>query len=315
MTSRYSTLGIMLLLVCVLLGVGCTDNSIENNPQYQKPAITENTTIPVHSLNSEQYKDLACPIGALIPNSVTSGNPITYKSQGSDPDTSQIRVWLFGPKAAMKFELTINPSDPHNLTIPRDVTQKLNNGTYNLLFEYPDMYGRSDLALNNSKKSDWITNRNGDLVLDLSVVRNGGINGEDAANVIEKAIAATDGKQLVERTTMNVSEAFVHINPVTDHVIGDKFWINGTTNIAEGDTIAFQVYPAVPKISEKRNQSEFGLGYFEIKVTKGECGINSWHAYYDTTWSKNETMMITAASIIQNAAEVRKFNITESPIP
>jgi hypothetical protein len=302
----------MFLLVCVLLGVGCTDNSIENNPHYPNPAISEKTTIPVPPLIIEQYQDLACPVGARIPNSVTSGNPITYKSQGSDPDTSQIRVWLFGPKTAMKFPLNINHSDPHNLTIQREITHQLHNGTYHLLFEYPDMYGRSDLALNNSKKPDWITNRNGDLVVDLSVVRNGGLKGEDAANVIEKAIAATGGKQLVERTTMNVSEAFVHINPVADHVIGDKFWINGTTNIAEGDIIAFQVYPAIRKISEKRNQSEFGLGYFEIKVTHGECGINSWHAYYDTTWSKNETMMITATSMIQNAAEVRKFNITDS---
>jgi hypothetical protein len=70
----------------------------------------------------------------------------------------------------------------------------------------------------------------------------------------------------------NVSPFFVTMDPVGEHVIGDTFFINGTTNVPSGNnTISLEISPGT------FNPSGFGY-YFSstVPIKPGEQGVNTW---------------------------------------
>jgi hypothetical protein len=226
-----SAVALCIVLLAMLLAAGCSEPAAENRTVnatppliIPQPATTEIPTSvnPNKPLCSQQGKD---------PNSVVSGEPFFYQSHVPNPNASTIRVWIFGPNTAIIPGSDSDSLDRSNLTLSGEVTQGLKNGIYQVLFQYPDESGQFDVAIKNSQFPHWILNKNGDLVLDIEKVRNGGMKGIDAADILEKAINSDESNQKAERTTINITEAWIIINPVQDAKRGTSFTINGTTNL------------------------------------------------------------------------------------
>ena len=305
-----------IVMMAVLLAAGCIEPATKDNMTNTMPSIT----IPSSAITTTDISVRLTPVFPLCPprekdpNSIISGEPFIFQSRIPNPDASKIRVWIFGLKTAMMFGPYSLPDDKNNLTISGEATSDLNNGTYQVLFQYPDDSGLFDVGMKNPKYPSWILNKNGDLVLDIDIVRKGGMTGIDAADVLEKAINSAGSDQKTERTTVNVTAAWIRINPIGNHTIGDKFTISGTTNLAEGQEVAFDIMPVIDRRSEFAK--EWAMTHYVAntqRVKSGTCGMNTWSFDTDSRTFSPEEYYVAVSAIRQPAyATIRLFMLSPS---
>ena len=313
----HAIFAVILVLVAMLLAAGCVDSPsiVKNGGNTSNVALSSPTKVTTeqtkNSIIDVKSVEPNCPDKELVPNSIIASDPFVYHSTLAGFNTSKNRVWIFGPNTAMIVNAVPNRDNKSNLTISPEFTYRLKNGTYDALFEYPDDSGHFNLNNNNRNYPNWITNQNGDLILDFSAVQNGGISGRDAADIIEKTVAASGKDRKVERITMNVTEAWIRINPVRDLIVGEKFSVTGTTNIPVGDILDVAVYSANYKPSTKSMQGETSsLKYGMVSVRKGPCDYNIWgDITIDTKYQKPDLMMLTVNAEKQEAYTTQLFNI------
>jgi len=319
-SSLHVAVALCIVTIAVLLAVGCSDNSSKGTGVGTIIRnVTETTTpIPIPISTENKLAAPICPVERQDPNSILSGDPFVYHSKLSAVNISKNRVWIFGKKTAVMTTAILDRNSSNVVTIHQRETNPLKNGTYEVIIEYPDTSGRFSLASDNRDYPNWVTNQNGDLVLDLSAVRNGGITGKDAANAIEKAITISGINHRTERTIMNVTEAWIRINPIADHVIGDKFPVGGTTNIPAGEIIYLQVSSANYKPTKKSMEGETSsLKYAEVLITPGVCGYNVWgeNIQFDTKYWKPDSKIVTVVAEKRYADAQQIFNITLTSTP
>lgn len=310
----YGVVALCTMIVAVLVLAGCMNPATENEITSAKP---ENTILPTTTTEILFHITPAvtlCQPQEKDPNSIISGEPFFFKSPNLDTDASKIRVWIFGPKTAMLVDPHSVLDDKNNLTISGETMRNLKNGTYRVLIQYPDDSGIFDVGIKNPKYPYWILNKNGDLVLDINNVRNGGMTGIYAADVLEKAINSAGSHQKTEQTTVNVTAAWICINPIGNHFIGDIFTVTGTTNLAEGQEIAFDIMPVIDRRSEFAK--EWAMDHYAVntqRVKSGTFGMNTWSFDTDSRTFSPEEYYVAVSAIQQPAyATIRFFMLSPS---
>jgi trimeric autotransporter adhesin len=303
-------------LIALLLVAGCMEPAMKDKTTNTSPVIIiPSTTITTTDISVRITPAITfCPPQEKDPNSIISGEPFFFRSHNADTDASKIRVWIFGPKTAMIFGPQSDPDDKNNLTILGDATRDMKNGTYQVLIQYPHESGIFDVGLKNSKYPNWIFNKNGDLVLDIDNIRKGGLTGTDAANILENAINSAGSNQETERTTLYVTAAWIRIDPIGDHTIGDKFTISGTTNLAEGQEVAFDIMPVIDRRSEFAKEWAMTHNVANTqRVKSGTCGMNTWSFDTDSRSFSPEEYYVAVSAIRQSAhATIRFFMLSPS---
>jgi len=268
-----------IVMVVVLLVAGCTEHQSSGAKKVNGKAPTT------------LEKSDKCPIRE-DPDSIASGDEFTYHSMlhnnspiGYDK-YSFTHVWLFGLGTAQEIdaEMGLSWAEKSKYTLPSVATRGLKNGTYYVVFQHPNSCFLNDpqephgwynnityTVASNAKNPDLVLNGKGDVVLNLSEVRYGRVNGKDAADILEKAISMDDNNNpAVERTTLNITEAWFQSNPIPDVRIGDILTISGTTNVIPGNIIDLYFYSPIDE-----NFSRSGWGE-STRVTEGTCGISTW---------------------------------------
>jgi len=306
MSPMRVAVALCIVMMAVLLVAGCVGEPVAENRTGNVPlTITIPSTVTTTILTSVISIELQCPPKATVPNSIISGEPFFFHSQIQYQNNSRIHGWLFGSQTAIQFIPDVNPSDKSNLTIPHEVTWGLSNGTYHIFFQYPNNAGHFDIETKNQNFPNWVLNKNGDLILDLEVVRKGGMTGVDAANILEKAINASGGDQKVDRSTINVTKAWIHINPIGNHTIGEKFPINGTTNLFVGDEIYFDdIHPT------NYHPSLWPHGVAApYLVREGICGNHIWSIEVDSSTFKPDEYFFVVQDYVHGAYAYQQFHI------
>jgi len=312
----YVVVALCTMVVTLQLAAGCIDPSTKDKTTNTSSLITiQSTTITTTGISVRITPAVPlCPPQEKDPNLIISGEPFFFKSHNPDMDTSKIRVWIFGPKTAMMVGSQSDPDDKNNLTISGEVTRDMENGTYLVLIQYPDESGMFNVGLKNSKYPNWILNKNGDLVLDIDNVRKGGLTGTDAANILENAFNSAGSNKKTERTTLNVTAAWIRIDSIGNHTIGDKFTSSGTTNLAEGQEVAFDIMPVIDRRSAFAKEWEMDHYVANTqRVKSGTCGTNTWSFDTDSSTFSPEEYNIAVSAIQQPAyATIRFFMLSPS---
>jgi hypothetical protein len=78
---------------------------------------------------------------------------------------------------------------------------------------------------------------------------------------------------------------FIHVNTVGDKNVGDTITITGTSNLAAGTEILFQVYPLSfePTAKDPQTSGEFTGATGMVAITRGTGDTNTWSADIDLT--------------------------------
>ncbi len=99
-----------------------------------------------------------------------------------------------------------------------------------------------------------------------------------------KTTQTDDGKTLISNGTYWISW-----DPIGDHIVGDQFFINGTTNLSAGSEIYYQFFAPTggchTKICNRKNAGTGGDIIFEPSISPG---INKFSILINTTdWQNN----------------------------
>jgi hypothetical protein len=110
--------------------------------------------------------------------------------------------------------------------------------------------------------------------------------------------------------SLNTTGNWICISPIGDHAIGEKFWVNGTTNLPVREILIIEVYSATYKSSLGQNYKETASEkYARIPVMKGIDGYNIWESGTWGRWEKDEVIALVSARNSTIYA-IQLFNIT-----
>ena len=104
----------------------------------------------------------------------------------------------------------------------------------------------------------------------------------------------------------------ITVLPIGDHQVGDKFIINGTTNLAVDDQILVQVTSSSFQPTDKTQSGEFSGSTGTVKVVAGEQGFNTWSFPVDASSFKPDEYICQVQGITVTGAQASTlFNVVE----
>jgi hypothetical protein len=120
-----------------------------------------------------------------------------------------------------------------------------------------------------------------------------------------KSTQTDDGKTLISNGTY-----WITFDPIGDHIVGDQFYINGTTNLSVGTVIALELFsPGGSCHTKICNRKSAGTGEEIILKPGFTPGINTFSLLINTTdWQSNWYIFLFTVISSDNPAEVDAFN-------
>lgn len=243
----------LMLVVALLLAAGCAEQNLINvtpsrsmiNNASSSISTTTTTSIPIEAVITTSLP-LVCSGNNLTINSVMSGNPFTFSGTTIRPEGNLVRIWVFGNNSVTWLNNSVTPGILNKITLDSGQTSQLKSGTYYLLFQYPEMGNHFEVDMKDAIDPDKITNKNGDLILNLQRVRKGFLNGLEARLLLEQAINTPGYNERSDNTTLDVEEPWIIINPIQNVKSGTPFTINGTTNLPKNIKLALYIQSTNP---------------------------------------------------------------------
>jgi hypothetical protein len=99
---------------------------------------------------------------------------------------------------------------------------------------------------------------------------------------------------------------WIRIDPIPDHVAGEQFMIAGTTNIAAGRELRYQIF------APGSGNTVVPLGEpVSLAVTEGSCGNNTWSVY--VMFPEPSLYLIGVTDETKKATVLQRFMILQAP--
>jgi hypothetical protein len=150
----------------------------------------------------------------------------------------------------------------------------------------------------------------------FQLTRSGSLQSPDAASALMRAIGSQNVDDTFATASFTISPPNAFINPVGDHVVGDKFTITGTTNLAVGDKLQVDVYSSSFSPTKKSQSGAYSGASGVVEVSAGPDGRNQWSFDIDSSGFKPDEYIVTVAGIIQDVKGSALFNIlAATPVP
>ncbi len=137
-----------------------------------------------------------------------------------------------------------------------------------------------------------------------------------SGNLTTNSTAIDNSSTLITKVVQTLGPAsgndapWILINPISNHVIGDVFEINGTTNLGIDEKIQIAIYgrpvpvpyPGVPAPSK----GSYGL----CTVKKGDRGINFWSYSVNTSEFNNPDYFVRVGTENWTVDNATLFSVT-----
>jgi hypothetical protein len=139
----------------------------------------------------------------------------------------------------------------------------------------------------------------------------GSLQGPASAQALVNAISSQNVDDSFTTYTFFVSPPTALIDPIGDHVVGDRFTIQGSTNLAVGDKLLVEVTSSSFKPTQKSTAGEFSGASGEVTVVAGPGGYNRWSFDIDAATFKPDEYIVKVNGITVDVTGSSTFNIVE----
>ena len=146
--------------------------------------------------------------------------------------------------------MSTNADNTYDYELKSADTQSLAPGQYFVLVQHPMMNAEFDIYYDSSNRR--VINRatrNRDF-LSFSC-RPGSLQNTDGANALMRAINSQNLDDTFATTSFIISQPTAFIIPIEDHAVGDKFTIQGSTNLAVGNNLMIEIISSSFKPTQK----------------------------------------------------------------
>jgi len=249
-------------------------------------------------------------------STVAQGDKIHVMGIAEGDPSQGVQIWTLGKNKAIVETETVNDDGTFDYEISGSETSDLTSGQYFVVVQHPMYNDVLDVYVGTGTNAGYVV---GPYPVPNSrifkMTGSGSLQGSDAANALTIALdnSAVDDTYTKLQFLVEVPE--IKITPVTEKMVGDKFEVKGTTNLAVDDELLVEIYSSSFGPTPKEQTGEFSGVSGTVKVVKGTSGFNTWSFPVDTTTFKPDEYIVAVNAIgLEGANDVSAttlFNVVE----
>ncbi len=245
---------------------------------------------------------------------VAAGDKIHIQGNAYAQNSAGVAIWVLGKNFVKYYTTSVNNDGTYSYDISSGDTQNLAAGQYAIFVQSPmyndifDVYPSSDLrqVLGNYPNA-------GNVLFTIGQTA-------DSAAALKQALDNPGIDDMYTMIQFTVGQPTINIPPITQHMIGDKFTVSGTTNLAVGDNILVNIISSSFKPTDKTQSGAFsGIGGNCTVIAGASGALNTWSFTVDTSNFKPDEYLFTASSVETTASSSTAFVVvpfaTPTPTP
>lgn len=299
------TIPALLILAALLLAAGCV-----GQPGDGKPTTNETITVATSGEIVTTTPGNPVPVPHPCPDpqngsyTVALGDPFTINGHTSGPGITMVKIWMFGKNTLEITNVSVSENGSFIYTLTGLKNHDWSPGTYRIIIQYPDNDTSFDINPYGGEDRQGVFDPEGYLLFSIRDIQDTKDDGPGPADILEREIMKPGIADTCTNATLIFEEPWIQINPVGNHTIGEKFTVNGTTNLAAGNEIIVTMAPVdYRQPANVRGDSVPPI----IRVKEGFCRNNSWSFAVNSESFSPEEYQVSAMAVIQDADAVERF--------
>lgn len=252
---------------------------------------------------------------------ISNGDPVYINGFATGHPQNGLQVWLIGNNMVRIATVQVNSDNTYTYEIISAETQNFAPGQYLVIVQHPMMNGQFDIVYNSA--TGQVINRqmqagggSGSGTTIFQLTRAGSLQSPDAASALMRAISSQNVDDTFATASFFINPPNAFVNPVGDHIVGEKFTISGTTNLAVGDKLQVDVYSSSFSPTKKSQSGAYSGASGVVEVTTGTSGGNQWSFFIDSSTFRPDEYIVTVEGILQDVKGSATFNIlAATPVP
>jgi hypothetical protein len=239
---------------------------------------------------------------------IANGDPVYIHGIATGHPGNGLQVWLLGNNYVKIATVYTNEDNTYEYELKSADTQNLAPGQYYVLVQHPMMNGEFDIYYDSSTGS--IINRQlGTGTSIFQLTGTGSLQTPDGANALMRAINSQNVDDTFATTSFIIGNPTAFINPIGDHVVGDRFTITGSTNLAAGNKLLVEITSSSFKPSQKSQSGEFSGSSGTVTIEQGSGGMNRWSFDVDTSAFRPDEYIVRVSGIEIEVTGSTTFNL------
>ncbi len=241
---------------------------------------------------------------------IANGDPVFIHGIATGHPGNGLQVWLLGYNYGKISTVYTNDDNTYEYELKSADTQNLAPGQYYVLVQHPMMNGEFDIYYDSPTGS--IINRQlGTGTSIFQLTGTGSLQTPDGANALMRAINSQNLDDTFATTSFIIGNPTAFINPIGDHVVGDRFAITGSTNLAVGNKLLVEITSSSFKPSQKSQSGEFSGSSGTVTIEPGSGGMNQWSFDVDASTFRPDEYIVRVSGTVIEVTGSTTFNIIE----
>ncbi|MDD1703435.1 MAG: hypothetical protein LUQ31_10690, partial [Methanoregula sp.] len=204
---------------------------------------------------------------------IAQGDPVSIQGVATGHPSVGLQIWFIGYNFAKVTTVQVNDDNTFDYELSKSDTSNLAPGQYFVLVQHPMMNGQFDVVYDSS------TGNVNSVLTGKTLYRlsgSGSLQSTNSATALIQAVGSQNIDDTFSTVSFYVGNPNSLINPIGVKYVGDKFEINGSTNLAVGDELKVEIYSSSFGPTQKTQSSGFSGVTGMVKVVPGTSTANSW---------------------------------------
>jgi len=244
--------------------------------------------------------------GSSSTTTISQGDPVYIRGVATGQPQVGLQIWFIGNNFAKVSTVQVNDNDTYEYELSESDTANLAPGQYFVLVQHPMMNGRFDVVYDASTGT--VSNVQTGKTL-YKFTGSGSLQSSDAATALIKAVGSQNIDDTFASVSFLVGQPGAAINPIGDRSVGEKFTINGTTNLAAGDKILVEITSVSFQPTSKNEPSGFSGASGVVTVVAGSGGRNTWSFDVDTSTFTPDEYVVRISGMEADMTASAYFNV------
>ncbi len=243
---------------------------------------------------------------------IANGDPVYIHGIATGHPRDGLQVWLFGNNYVKITTVSTNADNSYEYQLTSADTRALSSGQYFVLIQHPMMNGQFDIYYDAA--TGRVINRqlgSGTAIYQLTGA--GSLQTPASASALMQAISSQNIDDTFATTSFIVNPPTAFIYPVGDHGVGEQFTIEGSTNLAVGDSLMVDITSSSFKPTSKTQGAEFSGASGSVKVVAGTGSLNRWSFPVDASGFKPDEYIVKVSGMTVDVTGSTLFNIVVIP--
>ena len=209
--------------------------------------------------------------------SVISGEPIEVHGTAQQPESNEVRIWLFGPNTASIYEQQLTSNHSYRYNVSPEIARTFANETYYIVVQEPGPDNRFGVMYN-ATSDEVVSSYRNTVLFRLTDARSMRI--ENSAATLIRAITDPVSRDSCTIYQVIIQHPWIEIDPIGT-AQKNTLQVSGITNLPEGEsmevdvmTTSFHPTPKNYDYSHEKAEANTTVQWVNATTRGFSCAIN-----------------------------------------